>query len=137
MIDKEYLQYDEGLAYAGTHLIVDFWEARHLTNQPVIEQTLHQAAEISGATVLEIKLHQFDVNGGVTGIAILAESHISIHTWPEYGLAVLDLFMCGAANPSKALPLLIDVFQPAHLSVNKQLRGALLNRKPIQTRQEQ
>ena len=51
--------------------------------------------EAAGATLLHIHLHHFTPNGGVSGVAVLAESHISIHSWPEYGYAALDVFMCG------------------------------------------
>ena len=82
-------------AYAtpGLHLLIDFWGASHLQNSELIEQTMRDAAAACGATVLDVKLHSFGTDAGITGVAILAESHISIHTWPETGYIALDVFM--------------------------------------------
>jgi S-adenosylmethionine decarboxylase len=82
---------------AGTHLLLDFWGAKELADQKGIDEALREAAQACGATLIETKLHQFGDRGGVTGVALLAESHISIHTWPESGYAALDIFVCGIA----------------------------------------
>ena len=76
-----------------------------------------------GATLLHIHLHHFTPNGGVSGVAVLAESHISIHTWPERGYAALDVFMCGAAEPQRSVDVLRAAFQPKRLVVGEHLRG--------------
>ncbi|MCK5917759.1 MAG: adenosylmethionine decarboxylase, partial [Cocleimonas sp.] len=72
----------DGQTFAGRHLIIDLWECQQLDNLSFIEQTLRDAAGIAGATLLHIHLHHFTPNAGVSGVAVLAESHISIHTWP-------------------------------------------------------
>ena len=82
----------DGLVFAGTHLIIDLVGASRLDELSHIEETLREAVEVSGATLLHIHLHHFTPNGGVSGVAVLAESHISIHTWPERGL------MCSCAG---------------------------------------
>jgi S-adenosylmethionine decarboxylase len=79
----------------GHHLIADLRDASRLEDAAHIEACLVAAAGAAGAVLLELRLHSFGVGQGVTGVAMLAESHISIHTWPEYGSACVDIFMCG------------------------------------------
>lgn len=107
----------------GTHLLIDFWGAIHLDETAYIERALNQAALACGATVLAIHLHSFGENAGVTGVAMLAESHISIHTWPEIDYVALDVFMCGNSNPHLALPVLREFFQPKEMAVTEAARG--------------
>lgn len=111
--------------YAGRHYIVDFWGAQHLDDVAVLESALKRAAEVAGAVLLHIHLHKFSSGGGVTGAALLAESHISVHTWPENNYAAFDVFMCGNAQPEKAVALLKEVFLPSKTEVKEILRGGL------------
>ena len=120
---KEYLVRKDGRVYAGTHVLVDFWGASNLTEPELIEMTLREAAEACGATVLHTHVHEFSSNGGVSGVAVLAESHISIHTWPELDFAALDIFMCGNCAPEGALPVLRRVFRPERERVDEHRRG--------------
>jgi len=120
---KDYFVTRNGKTFAGTHLIVDLSGAGHLDDVPYIERALIEAVEAADATLLHIHLHHFTPNGGVSGVAVLAESHISIHTWPERGFAALDIFMCGRANPHKSIPVLERAFKPESLSVQEFLRG--------------
>lgn len=87
---------------SGHHLIADLRGGQRLTEAAHIEACLIAAAAAAGATLLEIRLHSFGPGQGVTGVALLAESHISIHTWPEYGTACVDIFMCGRAHDLQA-----------------------------------
>lgn len=112
-----------GRCYAGTHLIIDLWGASKLDDLAYIERTLLEAVEIAGATLLHIHLHHFTPNGGVSGVAVLAESHISIHTWPERDYAALDVFMCGDAEPLKTVPVLERAFRPTNTQVGEFTRG--------------
>jgi len=114
----------------GLHLLIDFWGARHLTDQSRVESALREAAEACGATILKIMLHGFGEGAGITGVAILAESHISIHTWPELEYAALDIFMCGACDPQKALPCLRVYFEPQTESVTTHHRGDTSGQSP-------
>ena len=109
----------------GIHLLIDFWGASRLDEIDYIELALHKAAIACGATVLAIHLHSFGENAGVTGVAMLAESHISIHTWPEIEYVALDVFMCGNSKPHLALPVLHDFFKPAETRVAEAARGKL------------
>ncbi len=121
--DKDYLVRKDGRVYAGTHVLVDFWGASNLTEPELIERTLREAAEACGATVLHVHVHQFSSNGGVSGVAVLAESHISIHTWPELDFAAFDIFMCGTCAPERALPVLRRVFRPDRERIDEHRRG--------------
>ena len=103
---KDYFVERDGVVFAGTHLIVDLWDAESLDDLEHIEAALRECVEVSGATLLHIHLHHFTPNGGVSGVAVLAESHISIHTWPERAYAAIDIFMCRACDPHDAVPVL-------------------------------
>lgn len=107
----------------GLHLLIDLWECDHLQDMPVIEQVMREAASACGATVLEIKLHSFGADAGITGVAILSESHISIHTWPETGYAAIDVFMCGRCDPHKAIPIFELAFKSRRSKVIAHQRG--------------
>jgi S-adenosylmethionine decarboxylase len=123
--EKDYFVEKDGLRFAGSHILVDLWGAKNLNNQELIGQTLNHAAEVAGATVLSSDLHQFSSSGGVSGVLILAESHISIHTWPEKEFAAIDIFMCGRCDPYKAVTVLKEAFSPTSLQVSDQKRGLL------------
>jgi S-adenosylmethionine decarboxylase len=111
-----------GVRCAGTHLIIDLHGAKRLNDIDHIEATLRRCVDASRATLLHIHLHHFQPSG-VSGVAVLAESHISIHTWPEAGYAALDVFMCGSADPDKCVPVLKAAFSAERVGVNELLRG--------------
>ncbi len=83
--------------------------------------------------MLHIHLHHFTPNGGVSGVAVLSESHISIHSWPEASYAALDVFMCGDAKPELAIPVLKEAFQARDVVVKEHLRGEELEQIEWQT----
>ena len=120
---KDYFIERDGVRCAGTHLIIDLWEAERLDDLPHIEATLRECVTAAGATLLHVHLHHFTPNMGVSGVAVLAESHISIHTWPENGYAALDVFMCGGARPHETVEIIRQAFRPARVSVSEHLRG--------------
>jgi S-adenosylmethionine decarboxylase len=113
----------DGIRFAGIHLIIDLWHASHLDNIEVVEAALRDAVAASGATLLKLDLHCFSPSGGITGVAVLAESHISIHTWPERAYAAIDVFMCGDADPHRAIEVLRHAFTPRMLTVSEHRRG--------------
>lgn len=120
---KDFLIESEEGRYAGMHLLIDLKDASRLDDLDHIDQAMRDCVTAAGATLLHIHLHHFTPNGGVSGVAVLAESHISIHTWPEYGYAALDVFMCGAAKPHKAIDVLRKAFQPGKVEVEERPRG--------------
>ena len=122
---KDYFVHKDGLVYAGTHVLADFWGATNLDDAERMERALREAALACGATILHVHVHEFATNGGVSGVAVLAESHISVHTWPEREYAAFDVFMCGACDPLLALPVLREAFRPDRVTVGEQKRGVI------------
>ena len=100
-------------------------EAERAKAEASAEQAMKDAVEAAGATLLHIHLHTFTPSGGISGVAVLAESHISVHTWPERGYAAFDVFMCGSAEPKKALKVLEQAFAPKRTVVGMHKRGVL------------
>lgn len=107
----------------GWHLLLDMHGARHLQDASALEAILRQAAEAAGARVLSAHMHGFPGRGGVTGVVLLAESHISIHTWPELDYAALDVFMCGSADVEAAARVLEAELAPRRCKVTRTARG--------------
>jgi S-adenosylmethionine decarboxylase len=120
---KDHFIVRDGVSFAGTHLIIDLWDAHHLDDIPRMEQAFRDAVRDCKATLLHIHMHHFQPNGGISGVAVLAESHISVHTWPERNYAAFDLFMCGDSEPHKAIPIFEKAFRPGRVVVTEHLRG--------------
>ncbi|NJL01855.1 MAG: adenosylmethionine decarboxylase [Spirulinaceae cyanobacterium SM2_1_0] len=108
----------------GTHLVVDAWQApADLLNDPDrIRTALMEAIERGEATLIDLCVHQFSPHG-VTATATLAESHIAIHTWPEYGYFAADLFFCGSGKPEAAMALLQVALKAQQVEVRTIERG--------------
>jgi S-adenosylmethionine decarboxylase len=122
---KDHFITRNGLTFAGSHLIIDLWEAEGLGDRDRIETALIDAVKEAGATLLHIHLHTFSDGGGISGVAVLAESHISVHTWPEKGYAAFDVFMCGDAEPRKALSVFKSAFNPGRIVIGEHKRGVV------------
>ena len=120
---KDYFVEKDGMKFAGTHLLVDLWEASNLADPELIDRALSEAAVTAGATILHSHFHHFSPNGGVSGVVVLAESHISIHTWPERNFAAIDIFMCGECDPHLAIPVVQRAFQAGRVELDEQRRG--------------
>ena len=113
------------MKFAGSHLLLDLWGAKNLTDPKLIDRALRDAAEAANATILHSHFHHFGPDSGVSGVIVLAESHISIHTWPERHFAAVDIFMCGACDPYMSLPVLKDAFRPKSILLSEQRRGII------------
>ena len=120
---KDFFIKRAGFKFAGNHLLIDLWGATNLNNTKIIKDALRESAIVSGATILHCHLHNFEPNGGISGVLVLSESHISIHSWPERGYAALDVFMCGDAQPLKSIPILKRAFKPGFVNVVEARRG--------------
>lgn len=108
----------------GTHLIADLYGCRNLDDAGLVDAVLRDATSAVGATLVGLHLHRFGDGQGVTGVAMLAESHISIHTWPEHDYAAVDMFVCGAGHDLDAgLRVMIDRFQAAQHDIKRLDRG--------------
>ena len=125
---KDFFIERDGVRFAGNHLLIDVFGGRRLDDLKHIERTLKRCVEIAGATLLHIHLHHFTPNGGVSGVAVLSESHISIHSWPEADYAALDVFMCGEAKPELCVDVLKREFEARDVVVKPFKRGEELDR---------
>ena len=125
VVAKDHFIERNGVKFAGTHLLVELWNAKNLGDMAITDEALRECASVAGATLLHLHLHHFGPNAGLSGVVVLAESHISIHTWPERGYAALDIFMCGACDPYKAIPVLRRAFEPGTVQLSEQKRGVI------------
>jgi len=105
---------------SGQHLLADLSgiSAEKLSCCDALDALLREAAAAARARVLFSHFHAFGEGQGVTGVVLLAESHISIHTWPEHGFAAADIFMCGDAQPELALAIIESALQPGSRQIS-------------------
>jgi len=116
----------EELTYAGIHLIAEFWGGKIIDDSKKIEEILISAAKKGGNTPLKVIIHKFSPQG-ITGVVLLAESHLAIHTWPEINYVAIDIFTCGEkAIPERALIYLKKIFKPKKIIIKRIKRGVIL-----------
>ena len=125
VVSQDYFITKDGVEFAGTHLLVDLWDCRDLDDLALVEQAMREAVTACRATLLNLFLHHFGEEQGVSGVAVLAESHISIHTWPERGYAAIDIFMCGRCDPHAAIPVFERCFAPGRTELTEAKRGRM------------
>ncbi len=114
----------------GIHLLIEFWSCNRqkIDNLDYLERILSQAAEAAGATVLKTAFQDFNPQG-VSGVVVIAESHLTIHTWPEHGYAAVDVFTCGSTvDPWKAARFLKHELEAEEMEVKDFPRGLLESR---------
>lgn len=113
------------LKMLGRHLLIEYYNCDEeiLKNHDLVEKHMNEAAKKSGATIVNSVFHHFNPYG-VSGAVIIQESHLSIHTWPEYGYAAVDVFTCGnEVDPWKAFYYLEKEFKAQKVESSEQPRG--------------
>ncbi len=113
----------------GSHYILDVYGCSHdvLDDLPLLQRVLLEALVRAGATVITDVFHKFSPQG-VTGVVVIAESHASVHTWPESGFAAFDIFTCGVnMNADIAIQHLVQALNPEKHLVREIPRGVELN----------
>jgi len=111
----------------GTHLLVELRDCNPeiLKDLSKVKDALVSAAKEARATIIDVSFHEFNPFG-ISGMVVIAESHLSIHTWPEYGYAAVDIFTCGdIIKPEVAAHYLIDQFESKNPSIVEMKRGIL------------
>ncbi|MCL6614392.1 MAG: adenosylmethionine decarboxylase [Firmicutes bacterium] len=110
----------------GAHVLADFWGCRpeKLDDARLLMDALRHAARVANMTILAEEEHKFEPQG-FTGMLLLAESHISIHTYPEQGYAAIDVFTCGGGLTGKAIEYLREVLEPDYVKEVRVQRGVL------------
>ena len=109
----------------GRHLVTELTgcDRQTLDNLPLLEDSLNESVRRSGATIVKSVFHRYNPQG-VSGVVVIAESHISIHTWPEYGYAAVDFFTCGdAVDPYKAAEYLKKSLKAKDAHITELKRG--------------
>jgi S-adenosylmethionine decarboxylase proenzyme len=109
----------------GIHILVDLYEcpAELLNDLEYIEESMKKAAHAAGATIVDANFHRFSPHG-ITGVLTIQESHLAIHTWPEYGFAAVDLFTCGQSiDPWRAYEVLKEVLHTTRATAVEMHRG--------------
>src|ERR1043165_4815846 len=107
----------------GRHIILEMWGCQNLNSVDTAELALREMVQALDVNLLDLKVYPFSPVG-VTGMAIVSESHLVIHTWPEYGYAAVDVFTCGAPrDPQDAIAVLRHYFQPERIGVMEINRG--------------
>ena len=111
----------------GTHMVLELWGCTNLNSTAVVEQALRDIVDATDVTLLDLRVYPFSPVG-VTGVAIVAESHIMIHTWPEHSYAAIDVFTCGKERDlDGALGAIREHFTPEKIQMMRILRGIVVD----------
>ncbi len=113
----------------GTHIVADLLHCPKevLNDELLIDRTLKEAAAVAELQIIWATTHRFKPEG-VSSVVLIKESHISVHTWPEYGFAAVDIFVCGS-KPTKALKFIEKAFKPKQTMIIRIERGIEVGRK--------
>jgi S-adenosylmethionine decarboxylase proenzyme len=111
----------------GRHILAEYYscDTTVLNSIELLENCMQSAVRASGATIIDSTFHKFSPHG-VSGVIVIAESHMAIHTWPEYGYAAVDFFTCGdRVDPWKAFDYMNKLLKPEKHSTKELQRGLL------------
>jgi S-adenosylmethionine decarboxylase len=125
----EHLIKEHGGVITGNHFIADLWGVVNHTDETAIMDCFEKACEDAGATVLFSHCHSFGEGCGSTGLIVLSESHLSFHQYFETHSILLDIFMCGKANPELAMPRILDFWKPTSQDITTLKRGIVKQHK--------
>lgn len=111
----------------GKHILLEFMgcSSQLLNSKDALEPILNEAAKVMGASIVESRFHNFSPIG-VSGVVIIMESHLTIHTWPEYDYAAIDIFTCGKINFDEGVELLKKKLKPQSVTERFIERGIQL-----------
>ena len=112
------------MAYLGTHLLLELYDcpSELLRTPEHSERILLASARAMGATVIEARFHAFAPHG-VSGVVVIAESHLTVHTWPEHGYAAVDIFSCGPLDLVAGVAVLEREYEAGRVERQEILRG--------------
>jgi len=113
----------------GRHLLLELFDcdSESINNLEAVKSSLIEAAKRAQATIVDVVFHEFNPFG-ISGVVVIAESHLSIHTWPEYRYAAVDVFSCGEVlQPEIAVNYLVEQFGAERASVVEMQRGVFVN----------
>ncbi len=113
------------MEHLGQHVIIELWGCNHsvINDAEKVRKAMVDAVEAANATLLSLNVHTFSPHG-VTGVAVLSESHLSVHSWPEYGYVAADVFTCGdTTSPRAAADVLRKMFGSSRCEVKELTRG--------------
>ena len=122
-ISQDHFIINDKEEYAGSHILLDLWNTEFDNSIKFLKKIIRESIKVSGATLLHMHLHRFGKEQGISGVAILAESHISVHTWPERNFLAFDIFMCGDTRPELAAKYLIKILNPKKKLIKLIKRG--------------
>ncbi len=122
-ITSDHFIIDKNKMYAGKHIILDLWNVEFDDKINTLKKVIKEAILVSKATLLHIHLHRFGEQQGISGVAVLAESHISVHTWPERNYIAFDIFMCGDTFPKLAAESIVKALKPKRKTIKVLKRG--------------
>ena len=112
----------------GRHLLLELFDCDQdaINSLDIVKTSMVEAARRAHATIVDVVFHEFNPFG-ISGVVVIAESHLAIHTWPEYRYAAVDVFSCGETlQPKVAVDYLLEQFGAARTSVVELQRGVFL-----------
>ncbi len=117
----------------GRHLLVELYDCnpKIIGDARKIEEAMVGAAKASKATIVDVLFHNFNPNG-ISGVIVIQESHLAIHTWPEFNFASIDIFTCGTSvDPWKAYEYLVSRFGAGNVSAVEMRRGMIVDKSKV------